>query len=104
MVVGSATISNVCVPDLDEIQLRLHGVDLNRWSSSDIIVIKAALIHKDRFPIPYSYELRSSSMEEVSETLGYVFKYGIFVWDSRAMKVIEDKNNESSSNNTSEKE
>lgn len=55
-VVGSDTISDAGVTDPNEFKRRLHGVYQNHGSGSDLIVIKAVVIHKDRSLISYPYE------------------------------------------------
>lgn len=101
-VVGSAAAYGVGGTDPDESQRCFHGFDLKRLSSSDLSVLKAAVIHKDSFSIPYIYRFRWISIYEVKETLADVSKFELYVWDLQVMKVIENKSNESASNNSAE--
>lgn len=55
--------------DSNEFTRRLHSIDLNRGLGFESIVIKAMVIPKDSFSIPYSHEFHSTSKEKVLETL-----------------------------------
>lgn len=88
--------------DHDEFQLPLHGVDLNGGPGSNLMSVVAAVIHKDSFLIPYPYELRCASRDKVPETLRHLSKYGFYVSDLQAMKMILNEINQSSSKNTFE--
>lgn len=102
MVVGSARISGAGVTDLHKYQSRLHGIDLNLWSGSELIGMKAVTIWEDSFPVRYPYEFHCSSMDEVSEKLRKTCPYCFDVRDSHAMKAIENQKNGYLSKNTSE--
>lgn len=54
--VGSARIYVAGVVDLDELKRCAHGVVLNRWFGSDLIIMKAAVIHKNSFPVLYPFD------------------------------------------------
>lgn len=75
-VVISATFSGAAVTDSDELQRPVHGIDVNRGSGSDVIVIKAAVIHQDSFHTPHPYEFNFFSMHKVREKLAKVSRYG----------------------------
>lgn len=77
--VDSAKISGARVIELIKFQRRLHGVGLNRWSGSDIIVLKALEIRRNSLSIPYFSELRCTSTDNIPVTLKDVSKYGFYV-------------------------
>lgn len=83
----------------NEVQLFLYGIDLNRESHYNVLNIKAFVIHSDGFLIPYPYELPFTLMNKVPETLEDVSKNIFYVWDSQAVKIIENESNKSSSKN-----
>lgn len=56
-VFASTTTSSVGVIDSDESQHRFHGIELYRRSCPQVIFIKALILHRDIFPVPYLYEL-----------------------------------------------
>lgn len=88
----------------DKLHSHLHGVDVNRGSGYEPIVINGVVIEKDSFSVPYPNGFHYMSMDEVPETLRDVSSHGFNVWDSPAMKAIGNKSNDSSSLNTSEKD
>lgn len=45
------TIFGAGVTDPDDFQRRLHGGDLKFWYSSEVIVMKAMVVHRDIFLI-----------------------------------------------------
>lgn len=49
-VMESITVSGAGVTDANRFQRRLHGVDQNRQSGSDSIVIRVVVLHRDSFP------------------------------------------------------
>lgn len=57
-VISSATIFGAGVSDPDKFQRRLHAIDLNSESGSDLIFIKGVVAHENSFAILYSYELQ----------------------------------------------
>lgn len=57
----------------NEFVRHLHSIDLNCESAYDLIITKAAVIHRDGFPIPYPHEFPSTSMDKVSDTLVDMF-------------------------------
>lgn len=64
-VVGLAIISSVAVTDPDEFQRPVHCGEQNCGLGSDLIFIKAVIIQKDSFTIPYPYEIHWTSINEV---------------------------------------
>lgn len=101
---GSAKISCASVTGPGKLQRHLHGIDLNREPSSDLIVIRAAVNQKDSFLNPYLYEIRCTSMDEDLETLWDVSKYGSYVWDPRAIREIGYEGKKSLSQSMSEQD
>lgn len=81
-VLRSAIIPGVGSTDSDEFQCCIHGVNLNCWSASDLIVMKAVVLHRNSFCIPCLYEFGCASMDKVSKPLTDKSKYGFYVWDS----------------------
>lgn len=86
----------------DRFQRCLHSSNLNGASGTGLTVIRAVVVHKDKFSIPYSYEFHRISMDEVLETLRNMSKYDFFVWAPQAMKADANKSNECSSKYISE--
>lgn len=68
--VRTAIMSGAVVVDHYMFQLRLHGVDLNSVSGSDLVAIKAVTVKNSIFPISYFYEFYCASMAKVQEILG----------------------------------
>lgn len=97
--VGSVISFHAGVADFDEFQRRIHGVDLNLGSDSDLIVTKAVVLKKDTSVIPDLYELQSTMMNEVPKNFGDPSTYDFYVWDSRIMTAVGNKSNDSSSRN-----
>lgn len=56
-IVSSETIAGTSIAALDEFEHHLYGVDLNRRSKADFIVVGAVVINKDSFflPIPVNF-------------------------------------------------
>lgn len=62
------------------------------------------VVRKNTFLIPYPYLFYCTFTDSVSETWGDVSKYGFYVWDPQAMKLIRNETNKTSSKNTSEQD
>lgn len=84
-VYGSTTISGAVVTSSNEFQRYIYSVEPSRGPDLDFIIIQAMLLQKLLFPIPFSYEFHSTSLEDVRETLMNVSKYDFFVWYAQAM-------------------
>lgn len=70
MVVGSPIIFGSSITDRTELQRRLHDVNLNSGSGSDLIVIKGVLFRIDSFLNPYIYDFNCTSMESSGTLTG----------------------------------
>lgn len=92
---GSATTFGTEVTDPDEFQRLCHSFGRNHRSGSQLIFIKAVVINKDSFRTLYLYESHYTSTDEVRESVREVSNYGFYVWDSKAIKAIGIKSNES---------
>lgn len=99
-VVTTATISCRRVTDPDEFNRRLHAVDLNLGSCSDLIVRKSVAIRNGSFSIPYLHEFHFTPIDDVLETLRNVSKYDFYVWESQLMKALGNKSTYVSSKNS----
>lgn len=97
----SATISATGVTARDEFQRHFHGVHLSLAPGSNLIVIKAVVIQKDSFPIPYLHGLHWTTMYDVPKCLEVVSKNGFSVSDSQAWKPTGNKSSDVSSRRTS---
>lgn len=62
---GLAKIAVVGVTHPKQFQHGFHGVKLNHWSGSDLVVIEVEVIHKISFLIPCSYAFRFASSDKV---------------------------------------
>lgn len=98
----SAAVSGVEVTDLQRFQLCLHKVHMNRGSLSDLIIMKAVVIHMQSFSILYAYEVYCITIGEVVEILAHVCEYDCYVYNTRAVKGIGNRRQAYSSKNTSE--
>lgn len=88
----------------DGFQRRLHDADLNRGSSSGLIVMKAVAIQNGSFLIPYFCEVRFTSMDWVPDIFGDVSIYCLYVSDAESIKGFANKWDEPSSKKRSEKD
>lgn len=63
------------VTDHNEIQCRFHGVHLNCGLGSDLVVIKAVVLHKAGFPIRYRNDCHCTLIDEAAGDLGDLSSY-----------------------------
>lgn len=57
------------VTDHEKYRRGFHLVDLNHAPGAGIIIVRAVVIHKNYFPLRYSYEFNCTSTDEVLEPL-----------------------------------
>lgn len=76
----SVKLSGLGVTNPDELQFRLHSVELNCGSGSGLIVMIAVNIQKVSYTIPYSYQFHCTSLYGIPETLRDVSKYVLYIW------------------------
>lgn len=103
-VMVSVTILCTGVTDPNEFQRLLHGINRKHGSAYDLIAINVVLIQNESLLLSCPYDIYSTSVGKASETLAAVFPYRSFVWESQAMKAIDNKRNECTSKNNSEQD
>lgn len=72
---------------------------MNRRPGTDLIVIRAVVIHRYSFSIPYPYDFHCTSMDEVTQTLKDLFDIWPLCMRLCVRETVDKKNNESSSKN-----